>query len=168
MNSLFTKKQILFKLFLSALLLAFLVVFFEAWQNWQTFLGFTFAYILGCVLLFLDEQYLYRFYAEKLESRVDSSSHFPELASRNVMFLLSLPFLSIFVATSSGSVMGIAMILAINFYLLVEMWQLKDEFLLFQNRFLAMSKTRLSRIMVQRLCWGVSAYFVFLLIILFN
>lgn len=168
MNSLFTKKQIFSKLFLSLLLLVFLVIFFKAWQNWQTFLSFSFAYILGGLILYLDEQYLYTLYAEKIESGDNSSSHFPELASRNLLFLLSLPFLSIFVFTSSGSVMGIAMILAINFYLLVEMWQLKDEFLLFQNRFLAMSKTRLTRTMVERICFGATAYFVLLLIILFN
>ena len=168
MKSLFSKKQIFLKLFLSLLLLIVLIVFFKAWQNWQTFFGFTFAYLFGTALLYLDEQYLYTLYQEKIESADNNTSHFPELASRNLLFLLSLPFLSIFVITSSGSVMGIAMILAINFYLLIEMWQLKDEFLLFQSRFLAMFKTRLTRIMVERICYGATAYFVFLLIVLFS
>lgn len=167
MNQIFTKKQIIFKVLFSFLLLVALIVFFKAWQNISTLVTFILAYSAGVSLLYLDEQLLYRFYAEKIDSGEENASHFPALASRNLFFILMLPFLSIFVLTSSGSILGIALILAINFYLLIEMWQLRDEFLLFKDRFFALSKIQTSTQLVHKISWLALLYFVFLLIILY-
>jgi hypothetical protein len=143
-----------------------LVLFFKAWENMFSLASFTLAYALGIFLLFADEQFLYKFYIEKIDGGQNNDSHSLMLASRNFLFILALPFVSIFVATSSGSIFGIAFILAINFYLLVEMWQLRDEFLLFADRFLAMSKIQVTIKLVHKICWFALAYFIFLLIIL--
>lgn len=166
MNNTFSKKQILFKVIFSFSLLVFLVIFFKAWQNASSLMGFVGAYSIGVFLLYFDEQFLYKFYTEKIDLSSQDDSHFPVLASRNFLFLLILPFLSIFVFTSSGSILGIALILAINFYLLIEMWQLRDEFLLFKERFLSTLKTPITAQFVRKICWFVLAYFVFLLIVL--
>ncbi len=165
MTNIFSKKQLTLKVIFSFLLLFFLIVFFEAWRNWWSFLTFALAYTLGIALLFFDEQFLYKNYIEKIDLSIEDSSHFPMLATRNFLFLLALPFLSIFVLTSSGSVFGIALILAINFYLLIEMWQLKNEFLLFKDRFLAMSKIQITAKLVNQICWSALAYFIFILLI---
>lgn len=164
MTNIFSKKQLFFKVLFSLFFLLFLIVFFEAWSNWLTLIGFTLAYLFGVVLLFLDEQFLYKFYQEKIDSTNNDSTHFYDLASRNFIFLLALPLLSIFVLTSSGSILGIALVMAINSYLLVEMWQLKDEFLLFKDRFLAMSKIQTTPKMVRQICYIALLYFIFLVI----
>jgi len=167
MKNIFSKKQLIFKLIFSLSLLGFLIVFYKAWENWLNLGTFTLAYFLGIFLLFLDEQFLYKYYVEKIDSTIQSSSHYLTLATRNFLFILCLPFLSIFVLTSSGSVFGTAFILAINFYLLIEMWQLRNEFLLFADRFLAMSKIKVTSNLVHKICWLALVYFVFLLITLF-
>lgn len=166
MTNIFSKKQLISKLIISSLLLVPLVVFFKAWENMFGLASFTLAYALGIFLLLADEQFLYRFYVEKIDGGLNNDSHFLMLASRNFLFLLALPFLSIFVTTSSGSIFGIAFVLAINFYLLIEMWQLRDEFLLFGDRFLAMSKIEVTIKLVHKICWLALAYFIFLLVIL--
>lgn len=167
MKSIFSKKQLIFKLLFSLLLLAFLIFFFKAWENVSTLIYFSSAYLLGLILLLMDELFLYRFYTDKIDTQENSDSHYPLLASRNLMFLLALPFLSIFVVTSSGSLFGIAFVLAINFYLLIELWQLRSEPLLFADHFLAMSKIAMSNDLVKKICWVALVYFIFLLIALF-
>ena len=164
MTKIFSQKQLFFKVVFSLFFLLFLIVFFEAWSNWSTLLSFTLAYLFGIALLFADEQFLYKLYQEKIDSTYNNPTQFSDLASRNLLFLLALPPLSIFVLTSSGSILGIAMVMAINSYLLAEMWQLKDEFLLFKDRFLAMSKIQTSPKMVKQICYGALFYFLFLLI----
>jgi hypothetical protein len=106
---------------------------------------------------------LYQFYQDKLDKPTDNDSHFPELISRITLFLLSLPFLSIFVFTSSGSLPGIALVLALNCYLLVELWQLRPEYLLFKDRFLQMMQIQVDRNLVDRICVVATAYFFILL-----
>ncbi len=166
MSQLFSKKQILFKVLFPLSLLVFLILFFKAWQNLGSLIGFIAAYILGIVLLYIDEQYLYKLYTENPDLSSENNSHFCIPASRNFLFLLILPFLSIFVITSSGSILGIALILAINFYLLIEMWQLRSEALLFKQRFLSMFKIEITSELIKKICWAVLSYFVFLLVIL--
>lgn len=166
MANIFSKKQLIAKLFFSASLLLPLVIFFKAWENIYSLAAFVLAYALGLFLLLADEQFLYTFYAEKIAGEVSKDSHSFVLASRNFLFILALPFLSIFVATSSGSIFGIAFILAINLYLLVEMWQLKNNHILFADRFLAMSKIKATKELVYKICNFALAYFIFLLIIL--
>lgn len=166
MTKIFSKKQIIFKVLFSFSLLIFLIIFYKAWQNLISLISFLGAYFVGVFLLYFDEQFLYKIYEEKIGSSVQEESHFSALASRNFLFLLLLPFLSIFVVTSSGSILGIALVLAMNFYLLIEMWQLKNEFLLFKDRFLNMSNIQVSPKLIHKICWLALVYFVFLLIIL--
>ncbi len=166
MPQLFSKRQLFFKLALSVIFLLTLVFYYNAWQNLSTLSIFVGAYFLGVILLFLDEQYLYSLYAEKIDYTEQRSSHYPQLISRNFLFLLCLPLLSIFVFTSSGSLFGIALILSLNFYLLVEMWQLHQEFLLFKDRFLDGVKVDFTAKLVRQICYGVTAYFIVLLLVL--
>jgi len=166
MKQLFSKKQVIFKTFFPLSLLVFLILFFKAWQNTGSLIAFIGAYILGIFLLYIDEQYLYKFYVEKIDSSFENNSHLSALASRNFLFLLILPLLSIFVLTSSGSILGIALILAINFYLLIEMWQLRHKTLLFKERFLSMFKIEITAELIRKVCWAGLIYFIFLLVIL--
>ena len=166
MKPLFSKKQIIFKTFSPLSLLVFLIIFFKAWQNAGSLIAFIGAYVLGIFLLYIDEQYLYKFYIEKIDLPSETSSHLSVLASRNFLFLLILPLLSVFVITSSGSILGIALILAINSYLLIEMWQLRYETLLFKERFLSAFKIEITAELIRKICWAGVIYFIFLLVIL--
>lgn len=166
MPQLFSKQQLLFKLGLSLIFQLLLVLFYSAWQNLWTLSIFAGAYFLGTIFLYLDEQYLYKYYEEKIDLTVHRDSHYPDLISRSFLFLLSLPLISIFVLTSSGSVFGIALVLALNFYLLVEMWQLRLEYLLFKDRFLEMVKIKATAKQVNQICVFALLYFIFLLLIL--
>lgn len=164
MRPLFSNYQLMVKLVLTVLLLAGLVVFYQAWHNWQSLLIFAGAYLLGAGLLWIDEQYLYQFYQEKIDVPGQEPLHFPRLITRNLLFLLSLPLLSLFLLTSSGSLPGIALVLSLNFYLLVEMWQLRREYLLFKDRFLEMANIKVSAELVKQICYGATLYFGLLLI----
>lgn len=160
MTRLFTPQQISVKVLGTGIFLVLLIVRYQAWSNWWTLATFVAAYLAGVLLLFIDEHYLYQFYQEKIDKPIDNDSHFPELVSRNTLFLLSLPFLSIFVLTSSGSLPGIALILALNCYVLIEMWQLRPEYLLFKDRFLQMMQLTANRQLVDRICIAAAAYFL--------
>lgn len=166
MTSIFSKKQLLLKLIFSAILLLLVVYFFKAWQNMSSLISFVSAYVFGIALLYADEQFLYKFYAEGIDNKDKNSSQHFELATRNFLFILLLPFLSIFVFTSSGSVIGIALMLALNFYLLVELWQLRKEYLLLKNRFFAMANIQMTAKLANRICLFATLYFLFLLFLL--
>ncbi len=168
MKTVFSTKQIIFKVLASLSLLFFLILFFQAWQNLSSLFMFVFAYLCGITLLYADEQFLYRFYEEKIDLNLQNSSHFSSLASRNFLFLLLLPFLSLFVLTSSGSLWGIAFILAINCYLLIEMWQLKNQPELLQQRFFQHLPQLAQKQNSQLVVYGASIYlFILLLIVIF-
>lgn len=163
-RSVFTRKQLVFKLGLTLVLLFVFIVLYQAWHNWWTLLAFASAYLLGMALLFFDETYFYSFYEEKVDLPKQDASHFPELITRTVLFLFVLPLLSIFVVTSSGSLFGIALILALNWYLLIELWQLRRHPTQFKERFLGMTTVQVTPQLVTRMCYGASAYFCFLLL----
>lgn len=168
MKQIFSKRQIFIKVLGSLSLLVFLIIYFQAWQNLQSLVIFIFAYLCGVAFLFADEQFLYKFYEEKIDTSFQESSHFSNLASRNFLFLLLLPLLSLFVLTSSGSLWGIAIVLAINFYLLIEMWQLKGQPILLKQRFYHHLPGIANEQQSKRLVYGASLYlFILLLIVLF-
>lgn len=167
MTKIFSYQQILVKFFLSFLLLMGLVVLVQAWQDWASLISFAGAFSLGVALLFCDEQFFYKLYADKVTMAVDLPKNANLLASRNSLFILLLPFLSIFVVTSSGSMIGTALILAINCYLLVEMWQLRQQTAIFKERFLSGIKMQLTPALTKKICYLALVYFLFLLLIIF-
>jgi hypothetical protein len=167
MKELFSKKQLQFQLIACFVLIVFLIIGFQAWENWLSLIAFVLAYCFGAFFLYIDEHFLCKFYQVNIEKVDESTLHSSSLATRNFLFILILPLLSIFVLTSSGSTIGRAFVISINFCLLVEMWQLRNEFLIFSDRFLSMSKVKATPRLVRQLCWFALVYFIFLLIILF-
>jgi hypothetical protein len=141
-------------------LLGLFIVSAQLWQNWWQLLLVIMAYAVGVALLELDERYLYRYYQEADATVVS-------LATRGTLFLLVLPLLSIFVLTSTGSWFGGAMVLAINSYLCLEMWQLYQEPILFKERFLSTWQNQFSTRQIQKFCLLVSVYTIGLWLINF-
>jgi hypothetical protein len=146
------------------LLMFMLILFILMWliaDNWRIdtiwtqIILFIFAYGLGLFLMLGDEKYLQKIYADELEEKI--------LITRSPLFILILPFLSIFILTSSGSVPGMALIMAINFVMLIEIWQLASQEKLFNQFFLQGIKKKLSLEEIQIVKIGFLIYFLFLL-----
>ena len=99
--------------------LAFLWGVFIWWQA-AMFVG---GLVAGMALLTLDKNVLYRYYTE--------DQTVPQLMTRSLIFLLALIPLSLFVVTSSGSLIGSGLILGLVAGLVGEMRMLRgrpDEF----------------------------------------
>ena len=168
MKKIFNKKELIWKYAILLFFLISYIFFFEAWKDLTSLFLFIFAYCFAILFMVFDEQYLYRFYQDQIEESGENVSHkFPFLASRSSLFILLLPALTIFVLTSTGSFLGIAFILAINLFLLIEMFQLRNEFLLFKDRFFRDLKRNLDRREVNYICLFALLYFFLLLFIWF-
>ena len=124
---------------------------------------------LGSLLLYADEQWLYDFYKEQ-ESEVvhkqEQPSFSPRLITRSALFLLALIPLTIFVVTSSGSLLGFGMILGIQLGLVIEIWTYwkKSAQLqltkIFQSRFLYDLKVGMSFKDIRLLAMGSTLFLV--------
>ena len=126
-------------LFVILLIFVFIWLIREEWQItniWSQILFFIIAYGLGLFLMLGDEKYLQKIYSEELEKKI--------LITRSPLFLLSLPFLSVFMLTSTGSVAGIALIMAINLVIVIEIWQLAASEKIFNQHFLQGVKKRVN------------------------
>jgi len=148
-------------------LLSILVLFIlwwlikEQWQIneiWSQILLFIFAYGLGLFLMLGDEKYLQKIYADELEKKI--------LITRSPLFVITLPLLSIFVLTSTGSLAGIALMMAINLVVLIEVWQLAGQPKAFNQYFLQGAKKQiiLSEIKIIKII--TLLYFLLLLFLL--
>jgi hypothetical protein len=122
---------------------------------WSDILFFIFAYGLGLFLILGDEKYLQKIYADELENKI--------LITRSPLFLLVLPVLSVFMLTSTGSLAGIALIMAINLTLLIEIWQLASQQKLFNQYFLHGVKKDLSLSEITIVKFAILIYFLILL-----
>ncbi len=134
--------------------------------------------LLGLALLIADELTLNRYYNEPKEDTSDlnkeqfsqgetrsaatylSQTNF--LATRSTLFLIVLWPLSFFVITSTGSFLGIGLVMGIFVGLLEEMWTLRKEVQIFNQRFWSQVKTQLTPEQIRLLFILTSAYFVFL------
>ena len=169
MIKVFEKKELQLKYFILFLFLVSAIVFFEAWKDLFSLLLFSLAYILAVILMVLDENYFYSFYQESSNKSVENSSQqniekMPFLISRSFYFVLVMPAISIYVLTSTGSVLAIAFVMAINLFLLIEMLQLRTEYLVFKDRFFRDFDKDLTKKDVNKICLAAVIYFIFLLL----
>jgi hypothetical protein len=153
-----TKKILLF----IALILFILIYLVRGQQQltglWQQSLLFIFAYGVGLFLMLGDEKYLQKIYVEELKQKT--------LITRNPLFLISLPFLSIFILTSTGSVAGIALILAINLVIFIEIFQLAPQIQKFNQYFLIGIKKKITKPEIKTIKIACFIYFLILLFLL--
>jgi hypothetical protein len=135
----------------------------EEWQInhiWSQILFFIFAYGLGLFLMLGDEKFLQKIYADELEKKI--------LITRSPLFLLVLPVLSIFMLTSTGSLAGIALIMAINLLILIEIWQLAPQPKIFNQYFLQGVKKQITLSEIQIIKTVASIYFLLLILLMFR
>lgn len=148
------------------ILFAVLILFILWWLNkvewqisssWSEILFFIVAYGLGLFLTLGDEKYLQKIYGDELDQKI--------LITRSPLFLLVLPVLSIFMLTSTGSLVGIALIMAINLVILIEIWQLAPQQKIFNQYFLQGIKKEISLSEIRIIKFIALFYFLILLIL---
>jgi hypothetical protein len=168
------------KTFLQKLLLIavfYCVPFFFVISPWHRFLLFVLGMLFGIVLLAIDENYFFQHYQEDSLSKLEnmsglgsnevveenpseSSSKF--LVTRSTIFLLILAPLSLFVVSSTGSVLGSGLIFGILLTLIVEMWMVKSSSELFRQRYLSQLAVTLSKEQIDWVVIGATGYFLLL------
>jgi hypothetical protein len=151
------KKIILFAVLILFILWWLIKVQWQISGIWSEILLFIFAYGLGLFLILGDEKYLQKIYGDELEKKI--------LITRSPLFLLVLPVLSIFMLTSTGSLAGIALIMAINLVLLIEIWQLANQREVFNQYFLQGIKKEISLSEIRIIKFIALFYFLILLIL---
>jgi len=145
-------------LFISLILFIIIWLVRGQWQIaelWFSILVFIIAYGLGLFLMLGDEKYLQKIYSDELEKKI--------LITRSPLFLLILPFLSIFMLTSTGSIAGMGLILGLNLVVIIEIWQLTYQTEKFNQLFLQGVKKHLVLSEIQIIKISASIYFLILL-----
>ena len=133
----------------------------EQWQIneiWSQILLFIFAYGLGLFLMLGDEKYLQKIYADELEKKI--------LITRSPLFIITLPFLSIFMFSSTGSLAGMGLMIAINLVVIIEVWQLANRKKVFNQYFLQGAKKQITLSEIKIIKIITFIYFLLLLFLL--
>lgn len=107
-------------------LLFLVATYFGKAVNYVDVLLFIVGLLFGTALLEADENFLFKYY--DLEEK--------KLATRSLLFIVSLFPLGLFLLTSTGSAIGVGMFLAIISGLSLEFYLLKNNIAEFQKRFL--------------------------------
>lgn len=142
---------------------------------WQVGL-FALGLVVGMALLLGDELLFHQWYAP--EAGADPQPTVPEpvattpaaepLLTRSTLFLIILIPLSLFIVTSSGSLLGTGLILGLTSGLVWEMWRLRLAPEQFHQSFLSQLKRSLQPFEIQRLVWGAIAFVVILHLLVFT
>ncbi|MDH5533159.1 MAG: hypothetical protein OEX81_01890 [Candidatus Pacebacteria bacterium] len=90
----------------------------------------------GIVLMYLDKNQLYKYYYESIHLKDDK---FARLVTRSILFIISYFGLSLFLITSSGSDLGMGIVMGIGLILGLEMWHSRS-YVEFFNQYFIQSK----------------------------
>jgi len=118
-----------------AVLLLFSAPFFFFIQPWIEFGIFFLGLWLGAAMLLLDELWLSSWYQSGPASGEKSVETPPQLITRSVVFMAVYMLLTVFVVTSTGSLLGIGTVLGIGVLLSLELWQARHNLSVFQAKF---------------------------------
>ena len=131
-----TKNNLLGKIgiLISYASLFFLATYFGKAVNYTDSIFFAVGLILGMGLLELDELLLYKYYDPQEK----------KLATRSLLFLLSLLPLGVFMLTSTGSAIGVGMFLSIISGLSLDLFTYRKDINGFQHRFLYQLKRKIT------------------------
>ena len=122
------------------LVVLFLVAgFWHQSQSWWTISKWLGGLGLGIWLMKFDEWWGWRYYSESRGFWPRPSS--PQLITRSPIFLLSYWVLAVFLMTSSGSYLGMGLILGMGLVLISEMYQWRRQPSDFSYRFYQQTKT---------------------------
>ena len=159
-------------------IIAFVVYFLPFFFVTQLtlYLLFVVGGLVGMALLILDELVFYQYYNEGQlqEGQVNQSDQLdknqlktPFLATRSVLFVASLIPLSFFILTSTGSALGLGLVMSLFLGIILEMWQYRDNQKIFNERFWSLVKKKLDLNQVRAVMISLFAYFLFLSLLFF-
>jgi hypothetical protein len=139
-------------------------------KPWTQYLLFILGGLLGIGLLVADELFLNHYYNEpvKLGSKNNKNPSTSQpnkaifLATRSTLFLLTFVPLAFFVITSTGSLLGIGLVMGLLLGLLHEMWQRRNKPQHFNQRFWGQVKTELPEDKIRLILILAITYFLFL------
>lgn len=141
------------------------------------YLLFIFGGLVGMALLILDELIFYQHYNENQlqENKITQLNTLkdkdelktPFLATRSVLFVAVLIPLSFFIFTSTGSTLGIGLVMSLLLGIILEMWQYRDNQKLFNERFWSLVKKKLDLNQIKIVMVSLFAYFLFLSLLFF-
>jgi hypothetical protein len=114
--------------------LFFLATYFGKAVNYLDASLFSVGLVLGMALLEIDELFLYKYY-DPTEKK---------LATRSLLFLISLFPLGLFLLTSTGSPTGVGMFLSIISGLSLDIFTYRKDLLAFHHRFLYQLKRKIT------------------------
>ncbi len=128
---------------------------------WTTWVWLVVGLIMGWLLLFLDDLSLHRFYLDR--TQLDQRPR--PLISRSLLFLIAFVPLSLFVVTSSGSLIGGGMVISMAVVYMSELLLHKNNPQVFAQKFLWQTRSELKQNERNLLSWS-SVVLVALLMLL--
>lgn len=139
-------ERILFIQLVFPLLYALIYYFFTAQDTINPLANtvlFAAGLYVGQFLLWADARWFYSYYNPPTETEATTANteempatpDIPQLITRSLLFILSLFPLSIYMITSTGSAMGVGVLLGILVGLAIEMIILRRDLLFFQQHF---------------------------------
>lgn len=111
----------------------------------------------GFGLLLLDVEWLYQYYTQEPLEPPEVQQP-PEYITRSALFILTLIPLTIFMLTSTGSSVGMGMLMGILIGISLEMFALRRRQLEFQNRFLSQVKRVFNSEEIEWIALGVCTF----------
>lgn len=108
--------------------------------NWAETIFLMVGMFGGFGLLLADAEWLHQYYFKGAEENTHDESMSPELITRSALFIMTLVPLTIYMLTSTGSALGMGLLLGILIGLSLEMFTLRLKPLEFKARFLTQIK----------------------------
>lgn len=118
------------------------VIYFLVSDNWLASIYYTIGWYLGFLLMSLDKNTLYKYYYESIHKKDDK---FARLVTRSILFIMSYFVLSIFLITSSGSAIGMGLVMGIGLVLSFELWNSRN-YVDFFNQYFIQSKKKWNKV----------------------
>lgn len=92
---------------------------------------------IGQLLMILDKKTIYKYYYESIHQKNDT---FARLVTRSILFILAFFGLSLFLVTSTGSAIGMGLIMGIGLVLAFELWSSRNYVEFFNQYFIQSSR----------------------------
>lgn len=109
-----------------------LIYYFLQKNLWGTIFYLS-GWYLGQLLMFSDKNIVYKYYYESIHDKNDT---FARLITRSILFIIAYFGLALFIVTSTGSAIGMGLILGIGLVLAFELWNSRTYVEFFNQYFI--------------------------------
>lgn len=155
----------------------FFFVFPDKWMYLQFLLGFVFGFLIFILDRFLHVFFIQpesefsqqvkarwneRNFKEVVQLFVVARQQQQELMTRSVLFFIVYIGLAIYILTSTGSVVGMGLILGIGLHFCLDFWRYRQNEVRFHQQFLWQLKKTLAQQEITYLVVGFSLFFILL------